>query len=52
MPITKELGFYIISVLICVVFGFFRKSGYPFVITYLICYLVYIVVTILIEKNE
>ena len=50
MPLTKELGFYLISVIICIFFGFIRKSGYGFVITYLVCYVVYIVVTIMIEK--
>lgn len=41
-----------ISVIIVTVFGFIGTAGYPFVITYLITYVVYLVASILVEKKE
>lgn len=48
--ITKELGFYFFSVLVIIVFGLIRKNGYPFIITFLSTYILYIFTTITIEK--
>lgn len=50
LAVKKELGFYLISVVVVCIFGLFKKSGWPFVAVYLILYVTYIVVTLLLER--
>lgn len=52
LAITKELTFYGLSLLIVTIFGIIGKSGYPFVIIYLLTYFTYIGTTLLVEKLE
>lgn len=50
--VQKELGFYLLAVLTIVIFGFIKKSGWPFVAAYLILYVCYILVTLYLEKQN
>lgn len=52
LAITKELFFYGISVIIVSIFGLIGTSGYPFIITYLLTYVTYIVASIMVERME
>ena len=48
--ILKELVGYLASVVCVIIFGFVKTAGYPFIISYLLIYVVYVVVSLLIEK--
>ena len=50
--VQKELGFYALAVVVIVIFGFIRQSGWPFVAVYLSLYVVYIGITLYLEKTE
>lgn len=48
--ILKELGFYFISVLVIIAFGFRQSTGYLFIGCYLSLYAVYIMMSIIMER--
>ena len=48
----KELGFYLLSMLVVLIFGFIKKTGYLFISVYLGLYFVYIIVTLSLENYE
>lgn len=50
MAITKEIGFLLMTVVWITIFSFVGTSGYPFLGCYFATYIVYIVVTLLVEK--
>ena len=50
--ITKELGFYALSVIVVSIFGLIGTAGYPFVFTYLSIYVTYLITSILIERMD
>ena len=52
LSIIKELGFFLISVLVCAFFGIIRVGGIIFVVFYMLVYVTYIVVTIVVEKKN
>lgn len=45
-PLTKELVFYFASVIVVVVFAFFKQTGFYFCGTYLVLYICYLITTI------
>jgi sodium/potassium/calcium exchanger 6 len=49
--VIKELVFYLIAVCVIILFGFIKTAGYPFVITYFLCYGAYVATTIVLEKK-
>jgi sodium/potassium/calcium exchanger 6 len=48
--IMKEMGAYFASVLCVIVFGLFKTAGYSFVIAYVSIYVVYVLVSLYVEK--
>lgn len=48
--ILKELIFYLISVIIVVSFGLMQKTGYWFIGVYLSVYVIYIVLSVIVDK--
>lgn len=52
LAVLKEIIFYSIAVTIILVFGFIKTSGYPFVITYLIVYAIYILATLQVDRIQ
>ncbi len=50
--VTKELGFYFLSVIIVSIFGLTKTAGYPFLVVYGATYVIYIVSTMLLEKYD
>ena len=50
VAIMKELGFIFMVIFWVVVFAFIGTSGYPFLGCYLATYIIYIVVTLVVEK--
>ncbi len=50
--ITKELVFYLISVVIICIFGFVQKTGYTFISVYLSAYVLYIICTFVAENMD
>ena len=49
--VLKDLIFYLISILIIIFFGLIQTAGYPLVITYFSCYILYVIVSIILEKK-
>lgn len=52
MVVLKELGFYLLSIIVIVVFGFYRSIGYVFVIVYVLLYLAYVYCSLYIEQES
>ena len=50
LVIMKELGGYMVSVFCVIIFGFVKTAGYPFIISYLLIYVCYVIVSLYIEK--
>ena len=50
LAIIKELGFYFLSVMVIIAFGFIRTIDYKFIVCYLSVYVTYIITTLVIEK--
>lgn len=50
--VLKEIFFYTLAVICIIVFGFIKRSGYPFVFTYLGIYAVYILCTLYVDRLQ
>lgn len=52
MAILKELGFYMISMVVIVIFGFRQSTGYVFIAVYMSIYACYIILSLVLEKTS